>query len=116
MSSGLFIAGDLAFISPFLAIASMLVSCGFRRARLKRSKNRHTGSPVFYSSTAALGTILLFAQMFYRPSIAHIVEVRQLADADEDDAGEPATATRHLNRQLRQIRRGEVLERLVLRL
>ena len=53
---------------------------------------------------------------FHRPSVAYVVEARQEEDADEDDDGEPESLTKQLDRQLRKIRRGEPVERLVLRL
>jgi hypothetical protein len=43
-------------------------------------------------------------------------QIEQREDEDEDDEGGPDTARRHLLRQLRQIRRGEKIDRLVLRL
>ncbi len=58
----------------------------------------------------------LFLQVFCRPSIANVVEVKQEEDADEDDEGDPGSVTKQLNRQLKRIRRGEPVERLVLRL
>jgi hypothetical protein len=52
--------------------------------------------------------------------MAHVLESRQdeAEDADEDDNGDPeSTAARlkHFHRQLRRIRRGDPVERLVLR-
>jgi hypothetical protein len=116
MSSSLFYAGYFAFVLPFLTIAAVLLYYCVRRAWWKHRKSRRMPNPAFCHSSAALGTILLFAQTFYRPSAAHIVEARQQADADEDDAGDPEIAGLSLHRQLRHIRRGEPVEHLVLRL
>ncbi|HEX4030867.1 MAG TPA: hypothetical protein VHX20_10920 [Terracidiphilus sp.] len=116
MSSSLFYAGYFAFVLPFFAIAAVLLYYSVRRVRWKHRRNRRMPNPAFCPSSAALGTILLFAQFFYRPSVVHIAEARLQADVDEDDAGDPETAGRPLHRQLRQIRRGEPVERLVLRL
>jgi hypothetical protein len=41
---------------------------------------------------------------------------REKADVEEDDEGDPETPAKQLSRQLKRIRRGEVVERLVLRL
>jgi hypothetical protein len=60
--------------------------------------------------------ILLFAQMFYRPTVSYVLEARQDEDADEDDQGDPESREKHLNRQLKRIRRGEQVDDLVLRL
>ena len=43
-------------------------------------------------------------------------QIRQEEDVDEDDQGGPDTPARRLHRQLRLIRRGEPVERLILKL
>jgi hypothetical protein len=116
MNSSLFYAGYLAFVLPFLTIAAVLFHFTVRRALWKHRRNRRMPNPAFCPSSAALGTVLLFAQFFYRPSVVHVAEARLQADADEDDAGDPETAARPLHRQLRKIRRGEPVKHLVLRL
>lgn len=78
-----------------------------RHKRWKPGKNRRKAAP---------GTILLFTQVFYRPSVAHVVEARLQVDGEEADSGDPETTARQLTRQLRKIRRGEPLQRLTLRL
>lgn len=116
MSSSLFIAGELAFVSPFLAIVAVLIHYWLHRVRWRHCKNRRKLSAAFCSSSATLGAILLFTQMFYRPSTAYAMEVRAQVDADEDDTGDPETGRCPLSRQLRRIRRGEPVDELVLRL
>jgi hypothetical protein len=59
---------------------------------------------------------LQFIQVVYRPTVAYVVKAKQDEDADEDDEGDPENLTKQLNRQLRRIRRGEPVDRLVLRL
>jgi hypothetical protein len=113
MSSSLYYGCCFAFVLPYLTIAAVLLHNSLRHARRKK---RRTPDPAFCSSSAALGTILLFAQIFYRPSVSHIVEARQQIEVDEDDSGDPETPEKLLHRQLRRIRRGEPVERLVLRL
>jgi len=58
----------------------------------------------------------LFVQVFYRPAVDNVIEVKQDEDADEDDEGDPENQKKQLDRQLKRIRRGEPLDRLVLRL
>ncbi len=70
----------------------------------------------FCPSSSALGIALLFLQVFYRPSVANVVEIKQDEDVDEDDEGDPEGLTKQLNRQYKRIRRGEPVERLVLRI
>jgi hypothetical protein len=112
----LYLGGGLASAFPFLAICAILVHYFLRRAAWRSKQRRGHAQPGFYPSAAALGTILLFAQMFYRPSVAYAVEARLEVDVEEDDAGDPETAAKQLERQLRRIRRGEPVDRLVLRL
>lgn len=117
MGSGFLVyCGYLALALPFLAVAAILLHYCARRMVWRRRKRRVGANPGFCPSSAALGTILLFAQTFYRPSIAYVVEVRQEVDVEEDDAGDPDAPARQLERQLRRIRRGEPVDRLVLRL
>jgi hypothetical protein len=105
----------LAMASPFLAILLILAYYYlFCVPRRKRKKGRRR--PGF--STAGLGTVVLGLTLIYRPRIQFAVEAqhRQVEDADEDDNGDHDTPTRHLQRQLRRIRRGEALESLTVRL
>jgi hypothetical protein len=65
----------------------------------------------------AMGMALLQVMwLFYRPSAACIVRTQEDEDADEDDEGDPEDLKKQLSRQLKRIRRGEPVERLVLRL
>jgi hypothetical protein len=102
--------------APFLIIALIVGYQQMQRVRWVRTSR--VGKRLFgiQPSAVGLGMAFLFLQAFWRPSLAHAIEARQQADVDEDDEGEPETATKHLNRQLRRIRRGEPVERLELRL
>jgi hypothetical protein len=113
MSSSLYNACCFAFVLPYLTIAAVLLHNSLRCARWKKRRRRDRA---FCSSSAALGTILLFAQIFYRPSVAHVAELRQQVDVDEDDSGDLETPGEVLHRQLRRIRRGEPVGRLRVRL
>jgi hypothetical protein len=113
MSSSLYNACCFAFVLPYLTIAAVLLHNSLRCARWKKRRRRDRA---FCSSSAALGTILLFAQIFYRPSVSHVVEAQQHVDVDEEDSGDPESKARQLSRQLKRIRRGEPVEHLVLRL
>jgi hypothetical protein len=108
--------GYLVLALPFLLIVAIVLYYCVRRAVWKCGKRRAGASLAFCPSAAALGTILLFAQVFYRPSIAYVAEAQLEVDMDEDDAGDPEKPARELERQLRRIRRGETVGRLVWRL
>ena len=102
--------------SPFVVIAAIL--CLYLIRRVPWVRSTQTGRQLFgiQPSAVGLGMAFLFLQAFWRPSLSHAIEVRQKVDVEEDDEGEPETAAKQLNRQLKRIRRGEVIDGLVLRL
>ena len=102
--------------APFLAIGVLLAYYFLRRAHWRRNRRLGKRKPGFCPSASALGFAFLFLQVFYRPSVANVVEVKQEEDVDEDDEGDPENLRKQLNRQLKRIRRGEHVDRLVLRL
>jgi uncharacterized protein (UPF0305 family) len=59
--------------------------------------------------------VLQFVEVFYRPSVDHVLEMKQEEVVEEDDEGDPETGEMQLSGQLKRIRRGESVERLVLR-
>jgi hypothetical protein len=65
-----------------------------------------------------MGTALLFLVMAHRPNHEFVAraQIREMEDADDDDQGGPDRSKRELMRQLRGIRRGETVDRLVWRL
>jgi hypothetical protein len=89
----------------------------FHRPKGKRP-NRSQLAKLGASSPAAIGSAFLFLSTVYRPHHAFIAEaqIRHQEDAGDDDQGGPDTPRRHLLRQLKRIRRGEKVDRLVLRL
>ena len=99
----------LSFDLPFIAIG--LVLCHYCLLRLRWRLFRRGFCP----SALALGMALQFMQVFHRPSMAHVLEVKQEEDADEDDQGGPGSPHKHLHRQLRRIRRGQHVDRLKVR-
>jgi hypothetical protein len=102
--------------APFLVILGILI---FREIqRLEWVRGTRTGRRLFgvQPSAVGLGMAFLFLQTFWRPSLSHAIVAREKADVEEDDEGDPETPAKQLSRQLKRIRRGEVVERLVLRL
>jgi hypothetical protein len=112
----LVLISEFAFGAPFFAIAAIFIHYCVRRAAWKRKKRKGLRNPGYCPPSSALGMIFLFAQMFYRPTVSYAIEARQDEDADEDDQGDPESKEKHLNRQLKRIRRGEPVGDLVLRL
>ena len=106
----------LALSAPLWAIVVILIHYQLRRAVWRRNRRRGKKSLGFCPSSAAMGMALLFMQVFHRPSIAYVLEEKQDEDAEEDDEGDPESLNKQLDRQLKRIRRGEPVDRLVLRL
>jgi len=107
---------SLLSAAPFGLIAAIL---GFHQIRrTKWVRKTRTGRRLFgvQPSAVGLGMAFLFLQAFWQPSLTHAIEVRRKVDVEEDDEGEPETTAKQLNRQLKRIRRGEAVDRLVLRL
>lgn len=115
-SSFFYACGMLAAISPFLAIIGILGWHFVRRSLLSRNQPRGKWILGLWSSTALLGTVLQCLQVIYRPSVSHVLEAKYDDHANEDDSGDPDTLTKQLSRQLRKIRRGERIDKIVLRL
>jgi len=103
---------------PFAAILMILAHYMLRRVMFRWRKQRGLGGLGFYPSAFALGMAFQFMQIFTRPSVAHVLVEKQKEEAEEDGDGDPespAGKLRFFHRQLRRIRRGDPVERLVLR-
>jgi hypothetical protein len=112
----LYVLSVCCFGAPALAIVGILAHYQLRRVAYRRNRRRGRKKLGYYPSSFALGLVLQFMQVYWRPSVAYAVEEKQEEDADEDDASDPESPTKQLNRQLRRIRRGEPVDGLVLRL
>jgi hypothetical protein len=110
----------LAGFASFLAVA--VVVCYYLASRVVLRRRARGGRRRSKLSGYGLALGLAFMQLirtFYQPDVAYLLEAEQDEDADEDDSGDPETPEgrlRHFHRQLRRIRRGEVIDRLVLRM
>jgi hypothetical protein len=117
MRSSLLFYLSLSLMSyPFLAIGAILAHHLLRRTRRWRGKWRPKRIFGYYPSAFALGMALQFLQVFFRPSVEYVLEAKLDEASEEDDQGNPDSAAKQLNRQLKGIRRGEPVDRLVLRL
>jgi hypothetical protein len=91
----------------------------FRERRSRKGKTLPEHARLGTSSSAAgLGAAFQFLSMAYRPDHSFVAkaQIQQQENTDEDDGGSPETSVKHLHRQLRRIRRGEPVERLIWRL
>src|ERR1700694_2966989 len=110
------ILGMIAPATPLLAILAILIHYQFRRAAWKRRRRLGLPNRGFCPSTSCLGTAFQYMQVFHRPSMAYVVQVKREEEEDRDDNGYPESPIKLWKRQLRRIRNGEKLEMLVLRL
>jgi hypothetical protein len=111
------IFGMAALYAPFLAIGLIFAHSRLRRAVWKRNKRLLRPNLGYCPSIVRMGTAFQHLQVFYRPTMAYVLEAKQdEEDVDEDDNGDPETPLAHFSRQLRRIRRGERVDTLVLRL
>ena len=81
---------EFASVIPYLAIVAILIYYFLSRWAWKRRK-RQGKSAGFCPSASALGAVLLFAQIFYRPSVSWLIEARLVERVEDDDDGEPET-------------------------
>jgi hypothetical protein len=116
MSTNSFYLCSIAASLPYIAIAVELVHYFLRRARWKFDKRRGKKNRGYCPSTAALGMMLLFMQVFVRPTLQHVLEEKQDDEVEEDDQGDPEGKMKQLSPQLNRIRRGEQAGDLVFRL
>ena len=116
MSAGIFDLCSMSLASPFLAILAIHFYYQLRRCAWKRKKRKGMKNLGFCPSSIALGSVFLLMPVFYRPSVAYVIQARLQQDVEEDDQGDPEAPEKHLGRQLRRIRRGDRVETLVLKL
>ncbi len=106
----------LAEFIPFVFVVMALIHfCWWRFCQWRRKTSRMRSR--LHSCCLAMG--MAFLQnlwLFYQPSVAILLDEKESEDADEDDNGDPENLKKQLDRQLKKIRRGEALERLVLRM
>jgi hypothetical protein len=116
MSAGVYFFCSLLSASPFLAIVAILAHYHLRRSAWKRKKRKGKRMLGFCPSSAALGASFALISVFYRPSVDFLIKAEIQERVEEDDQGDPETPEGMLSRQLRRIRRGEKVERLVCRM
>lgn len=110
----------MSLTSPFTWLMGMMIVVTLMRWRdrkLSKPGKRRRSKSLRAAEAVAGGAFQLFVTA-YRPSHAFIkkAQIQQEEDADEDDDGSPDTPIKHLHRQLRRIRCGEPVDRLIWRL
>ena len=105
--------------TPALAVVTIVAIIAYynlRRGVWKLRKRLGRKSLGFCPSSAALGTACQFMQLYHRPSLAYFLEAKWNEAADEDEDGDPEKRAKRLSQQLTRIRRGERVDRLIVRL
>ena len=107
--------------SPLTWLVVMMMIAGWSHVSRKPGTKPEDAARIVKvgpSTPEAVGAALMFLSMAYRPNHAFVAKAQivEREDEDEDDQGGPDTSRRHLLRQLRLIRRGEPVDRLVWRL
>ena len=109
-------SGSAFLAAPVLFVQAFLLYFYLDRASRKRRKARGKKISGFTPSTFVLGISLQHLEMFTHPSVEHWIQEKLEDQAEEDGEGDPDDPDAHLNRQLRQIRLGEPVDRLVTRI
>lgn len=97
------------FLDQILAIGLYGFVCVFsivfawQRLRWRRTRRG------FRPSGAMLGNALQQLQTIAEPLAQYVIEEKEDEEADDDEAGGPDDPVRHLHRQARKIRRGEMV-------
>ncbi|MFT4112282.1 hypothetical protein [Silvibacterium sp.] len=97
-----------------LGLVVMLGAFWLQRLRWRR--RRRKGRRGHLPSIGALGLALQNLQLFVHPSTEYTIEERLKEAADKEDDGDTADPAKHLERQLRRVRRGERLDVLTAKL
>jgi hypothetical protein len=102
--------GYYAF-NALVILACCFVFCA-RRSLWRRRERLGKRRRGFFPTYTAAGNALQTLQVIPQPRAEYVIEQKFEEEADDDDDGEPCDPTKHLNRQLKRIRRGEIVERL----
>ena len=97
------------FAFPGLCLFVILFAFLLQRSRSRRWPHAGKKRRGFYPSTYALGIGLQMIQTFVAPNMEYNIAERLKEEAEEEDDGDSADSARHLERQLKRIRRGERL-------
>ncbi len=105
-----FVRGFYAF-NALVILSCCIVFCvkRFLWRRRKRQGKRKLG---FFPTYTSAGNALQALQAMAQPEAEYVLAEKFDDEADDDDKGEPETPEKHLERQLRRIRRGEKVEGL----
>ena len=102
--------------APLLGAPVFLLMFYFKRASSSSKKPTRRKRLGYSSLTFSIGLALQNLECLANHNAQHVIMARLEEDADDDGQGDPDDPAAQLNRQLRRIRGGEALDRLILRL
>jgi hypothetical protein len=111
--------GTLFLSAPLACIVVLVLLAFLQGLRLRFDPKARAQKSVRRTGAAyALGAAFLCFSMFYHPrlELAATAQVQRQEQQDEDDNGDPESPIRRLLRQLKRIRRGEPVDRLIWKL
>ena len=111
--------GNLFLSAPLTLIIVLVMVAFVQGLRLRFDPKARAQKSVRRTGAAyALGAAFLCFSIFYHPrlELAATAQVQREEQQDGDDEGEPESPIRRLFRQLQRIRRGESIDRLILKL
>ena len=108
----------IGLTNPMTWLIVAMVYVSWTRRRKRKPSGRHQAARAGIASDVGIAAAFQLLSLAYRPNHAFVAkaQIQQQEDTDEDDNGDPETPIRHLHRQLRRIRRGEQVDRLIWRL
>src|SRR5580658_3911732 len=95
-----------------LCVLLVLATLGFRA---RRKGSSHSKRRLFRFTGVAVGNALQILHVYVDPRVRYVIAQR-LEEQAEDDGDDSADPVKHLEGQLRRIRRGEQLDRLTIRM
>ena len=104
-------AGVLRAVS--LAMLLVLAILGFRA---KRKVSSHSKRRRFRFTGVAVGNALQVLHLYVDPRVRYVIVQRLQEEAEDEGEDDCADPGKHLERQLRRIRRGEEVDRLTIRM
>jgi hypothetical protein len=105
-----FIRGFYVFNA--LAIIACCLVFYARRRLWKRRQRLGEPNPGFFPTYTAAGNALQTLHAMTQQRVDYVIEEKFDDEADDDEEGGPPDPTKHLQRQLRRIRRGEKIDGL----
>jgi hypothetical protein len=109
-------SGNGASAMSVFAVLLMLAGLRLRLRRRSRQNQPHQRKARFRIAGAAIGNALQAVHVFVDPGVRYVISERLEEAAEDDGHDDPADPARHLEGQLRRIRRGEEIDRLTIRM